>query len=74
MIEEYDFGMLQVGGKEYRRDVIIYPEGDSDSERVNPSWWLVQGCLQQPLSAMLGRTPSPVNATAPTLPQSFASL
>jgi len=26
MNEEYDFGMLRVDGKEYRRDVIIHPE------------------------------------------------
>ena len=43
MIEEYDFGKLRVGGKEYRPDVIIYPEGDSGSERVNPSWWRKEG-------------------------------
>ena len=43
MIEKYDFGKLRVGGKEYRRDVIIYPEGDSGSERVNPSWWRKEG-------------------------------
>ena len=30
MIEKYDFGVLQVDGKEYHSDVIIYP----DSGRV----------------------------------------
>lgn len=39
MIDKYDFGVLQVDGKEYRRDVIIYPE----PARVDASWWRKEG-------------------------------
>ncbi len=37
MIEKYDFGQLRHAGKDYSRDVIIYPE------RVDASWWRKEG-------------------------------
>ncbi|MFQ5926739.1 MAG: Mth938-like domain-containing protein [Terriglobia bacterium] len=43
MIEKYDFGRLQVDGKEYRRDVILYPEGAPGGPRVDASWWRKEG-------------------------------
>ena len=43
MIEEYEFGKLRVAGKEYRRDVIIYPEGSGGTVRVDASWWRKEG-------------------------------
>jgi len=43
MIEKYDFGVLRVDGKEYRRDVIIYREGARGGPRVDASWWRKEG-------------------------------
>ena len=43
MIEEYEFGKLRVDGKEYRRDVIIYPEGARSGGQVDASWWRKEG-------------------------------
>jgi hypothetical protein len=42
-IQKYDFGFLQVNGKEYHRDVIIYPEGARSSHRVDAGWWRKEG-------------------------------
>ncbi len=42
MIEKYDFGMLRVAGKEYRRDVIIFPE-EKAGQRVDAGWWRKEG-------------------------------
>lgn len=44
-VEKYDFGVIRVDGKEYRRDVIIYPGAGSTGEaaRVNGSWWRKEG-------------------------------
>ncbi|MBI2956133.1 MAG: hypothetical protein HYY26_02350 [Acidobacteria bacterium] len=39
MIEKYDFGFLRHDGKEYRRDVIIYPEQGN----VDGAWWRKEG-------------------------------
>ncbi|HKZ52481.1 MAG TPA: MTH938/NDUFAF3 family protein [Candidatus Acidoferrales bacterium] len=43
MIEKYEFGRLQVDGKEYSRDVIIYPKGAPSGQRVDASWWRKEG-------------------------------
>ena len=43
MIEKYDFGVLRINGKEYHRDVIIYPEGVRGGARVDASWWRKEG-------------------------------
>ena len=43
MIEDYDFGVLRVDGKEYRSDVIIYPEGAAGGTRVDATWWRKEG-------------------------------
>lgn len=43
MIQEYDFGRLRVDGKEYRRDLIIYPAAARGGQRVEASWWRKQG-------------------------------
>ena len=43
MIEKYDFGRLWLGGKEYSRDVIIYPEATSSRPSVDDSWWRKEG-------------------------------
>ena len=43
MIEKYDFGVLQVDGKEYCRDVIIYPERVGEGRRVDAGWWRKEG-------------------------------
>jgi len=37
MIDGYSFGSIRIDGKEYRSDVIIYPD------RVDSSWWRKQG-------------------------------
>lgn len=42
-IEEYDFGRLRVDGKEYHRDLILYPEDTPGGLRVNPNWWRQEG-------------------------------
>lgn len=36
-IEDYRFGRIQIGGKEYTSDVIVSPQG------VNASWWRKEG-------------------------------
>ncbi|MFQ5664668.1 MAG: Mth938-like domain-containing protein [Terriglobia bacterium] len=57
LIEKYDFGVLQFEGKEYRRDVIIYPDPAGSASggaggsgptggaatRVDASWWRKEG-------------------------------
>lgn len=49
MIERYEFGRIRIDGKEYSRDVIIYPgEQPSDATqgmpaRVDGSWWRKEG-------------------------------
>ena len=37
MIDTYDFGKIVIDGKEYRSDVIIYPD------RVDGNWWRREG-------------------------------
>ncbi len=37
MIEHYSFGRIIVNGKEYTRDLIIYPE------KIHPNWWRKEG-------------------------------
>jgi len=39
MIDKYDFGAIRIDGKDYRQDVIIYPE----PRRVDASWWRKEG-------------------------------
>ena len=46
MIEGYEFGRLRVDGKEYRRDVIIYPEEFRGGQRVDATWWHKEGQRQ----------------------------
>jgi len=38
-IEEYDFGRIVVDGKEYTRDLIIFPD------KVRANWWRKEGHL-----------------------------
>jgi len=38
-IEEYDFGRIVVNGKEYTRDLIIFPD------KVKANWWRREGHL-----------------------------
>jgi hypothetical protein len=43
MIDDYGFGRITVGGRQYRSDLLILPDG------VQDSWWRKQGhglCLQ----------------------------
>jgi len=42
MIEKYSFGRLQVNGKMYSSDLILYPDGS-----LNSSWWRRSGHLLQ---------------------------
>ncbi|MFQ6113597.1 MAG: Mth938-like domain-containing protein [bacterium] len=37
MIESYSFGKIVIDGKEYSRDVIVYPD------HVEPNWWRKRG-------------------------------
>jgi hypothetical protein len=37
MIDNYRFGEIEINGKSYRNDVIIYPD------RVNAHWWRKEG-------------------------------
>lgn len=42
-VEEYRFGYIRIAGREYTRDVIVYPD------RVRPNWWRKEGhslCLE----------------------------
>jgi len=39
MIEKYDFGCIQIGGRTYTSDVVVYPD------RVDASWWRREGHL-----------------------------
>jgi hypothetical protein len=43
VIENYDFGVLQVEGKEYRRDVVIYPAAAGQPAPVDSGWWRKEG-------------------------------
>lgn len=36
-IDQYSFGSIDIGGKRYETDVIIYPD------RVQPNWWRKEG-------------------------------
>ena len=38
MIDSYSFGRIEINGKQYSSDVIIYPDG-----RVQGSWWRKSG-------------------------------
>jgi hypothetical protein len=52
MIDGYDFGRISVDGKEYRCDVIVFPE------RVVDSWWRKEGhrlCLDDLQEALAWR-------------------
>jgi hypothetical protein len=40
-IEHYSFGKIKINGRTYTSDVIIFPN------RVNPSWWRLEGHLLQ---------------------------
>lgn len=37
LIEKYRFGLIQINGKEFSNDVIIFPE------EVIPNWWRKEG-------------------------------
>lgn len=41
-IESYNFGKIVIDGVTYRSDVIVFPE------RVDASWWRLEGHLLQP--------------------------
>jgi hypothetical protein len=43
MIENYEFGLLWVDGRQYRRDVIIHPAGGGEGEHVDANWWRKEG-------------------------------
>jgi len=44
MIEKYEFGAIQVEGKEYRKDLIVYPEKEAGGRlRVEANWWRKEG-------------------------------
>lgn len=45
MIEKYEFGLLKLRGKEYRRDVVIYAAlpGSRTAPRVDDRWWRQEG-------------------------------
>jgi hypothetical protein len=36
-VEEYEFGRIRIDGREYRNDVIVFPD------RVSPEWWRKDG-------------------------------
>jgi len=36
-IEEYEFGRIRINGRDYRNDVIVFPD------RVSPEWWRKDG-------------------------------
>ncbi len=36
-VEKYEFGLIVIDGKEYKRDVILTPDG------VEPEWWRREG-------------------------------
>ncbi len=38
MIEDYGFGHIRIGGREYRRDVIVRADGT-----VHSPWWRAEG-------------------------------
>jgi hypothetical protein len=38
MIQSYSFGKIVVNGREYRTDLVIYPDG-----RIEDSWWRTAG-------------------------------
>ncbi len=38
MIEDYSFGYVRIGGREYRRDVIVRADGT-----VHSPWWRAEG-------------------------------
>lgn len=37
VINDYGFGRIRIGGREYSTDVVVYPD------RVNASWWRREG-------------------------------
>ena len=39
IIESYSFGYIKVNGKEYNKDLIIYPD------KISSNWWRKQGHL-----------------------------
>ncbi len=43
MIERYEFGSVWVDGKEYTRDVLIYPGKAAGPARVDATWWRKEG-------------------------------
>jgi hypothetical protein len=43
VIDRYDFGTLQLDGKKYYRDVVIYPNGKHRIPRVESDWWRKEG-------------------------------
>lgn len=42
LLSDYAFGIIKVDGREYRADLIIYPD------RVEPDWWRRQGHRLEP--------------------------
>ncbi len=53
MIDSYIFGSIVIDGREYRKDLIIYPD------RIDPTWWRREGhrLLPEDLSAVIGYEP-----------------
>jgi hypothetical protein len=55
-IDKYGFGRIEIAGKTYTSDVIVYPD------KVDPSWWRKEGHLLQKidLSDIIGAGPDVV--------------
>jgi len=53
MIETYSFGVIKIDGREYRSDLVVYPD------HVDDKWWRQEGHLLQleDLSGVLALTP-----------------
>ena len=53
-IDGYSFGRMTVGGREFRSDLIIYPDG-----RVQDNWWRAEGhnLLLEDIAEVLATSP-----------------
>ena len=48
MIDDYSFGRITIDGSTYTADVIIYSCGSVGPDRVDSSWWRLEGHKLQP--------------------------
>jgi len=53
-IDEYSFGRMTIGGKEFTSDLILYPDG-----HIQDNWWRTQGhnLLPDDIITLLDATP-----------------